>query len=371
MKKIACVHLFNDYSGSPLVFSTAIEGLQSRGYDCEIYTGAGRDGFLSNLPVSYQYFDYPWMSNRYLRLLVFVWSQWQLFWRLRARKADTEMIYVNTLLPFGAALAGWWMGKRVVYHLHEVSVKPLLLKRFLRWVAQCTASKTIFVSEYLAKEERLPGVEYTVVHNALSEKFKNASSRKTGRNGQIAEFRILMLCSLKGYKGVDVFVRLAEELPAYTFELVLNAEAEEIAEYFAETTLPRNLHCHARQSNVHPFYHAAQLLLNLSHPEQWVETFGMTLLEAMHYGLPCIAPPVGGPAEIITHQQEGFLIDQRQLETLVAAIDRLATQPELYQQMAQAARQRAADFSNHELINGVEAVLQSLFPMTKKEQVSY
>ncbi len=370
MKKIACVHLLNDYSGSPLIFSTVVEGLAGQGYDCEMYTSADREGFLSNLPVTYRHFSYPWVGNRYWRLVLFLWSQWQLFWLLRSRRRELGMIYINTLLPFGAALAAWWMDKPVVYHLHEVSVRPRLLKRFLRWVARLTASKVIFVSHYLAEEEALVGVADAVVPNALSEKFKAAAQVVEVAPGETEALRVLMLCSLKAYKGVDVFVDLARQLPEHTFELVLNAEAPEIAEYFAEHTLPRNLHCHARQSNVHPFYRSAHLLLNLSHPEQWIETFGMTLLEGMHYGLPCIAPPVGGPAEIVSDGREGFLIDQRHLTALVTAINHLAQHPQEYRIMAQTAQRRAADFSNAELLKGVETVLLSVYPMTKKRQVS-
>ena len=47
--KIICVHLLNDFSGSPLVFSNVINGFRSHGIECDLHTCGGREGFLSDL----------------------------------------------------------------------------------------------------------------------------------------------------------------------------------------------------------------------------------------------------------------------------------------------------------------------------------
>ncbi len=359
MKRIFCVHLFNDYSGSPLVFSTVIKGLQKKEYECSIFTCSGQEGFLSGMSIPYHYFSYRWLPNRFLRLFMYVYSQWSLFLKVKAKAEQADIIYINTLLPFGAALAGWKTNTRVVYHIHEVSIKPALLKRFLKWVATKTASEVIFVSQYLAGEEALIGVPFKVVPNALSEKFVAAVKQSEKEVERSAIFKVLMLCSLRAYKGVDVFVAIAKDLPELDFDLVLNASEEEIARYFSASQIPANLNLFPKQKNVHPFYQKADLVLNLSHPEQWKETFGMTLLEAMYYGLPCIAPPVGGPAEIIRDGEEGFLIDQREKNKIVTAIRRLSVDKVMYQEMSQKAQKKALCFSEQQLIVDVDSVLNA------------
>ncbi len=357
MKRIFCIHLFNDYSGSPLVFSTVIKGLQKKEYECSIFTCSGQEGFLSGMSIPYHYFYYRWLPNRFLRLGMFVYSQWSLFVKVKAEAENADIIYINTLLPFGAALAGWKTNTRVIYHIHEVSIKPAILKRFLKWVAAKTASEVIFVSQYLAGEEALPGVPFKVVPNALSGKFVAAVNRPVEQEERSAIFKILMLCSLRAYKGVDVFVAIAKDLPELDFDLVLNATEEEIERYFASSKMPANLQLYPKQKNVHPFYQKADLVLNLSHPEQWKETFGMTLLEAMYYGLPCIAPPVGGPAEIIKDGEEGFLIDQRDKNKIITAIRRLSVDKEMYEEMSIKAQKKAHSFSEQQLIFDVDTVL--------------
>ena len=45
---------------------------------------------------------------------------------------------------------------------------------------------------------------------------------------------VLMICSLKTYKGVNDFVDLAERMSHINFDLVLNATSESISDFFKE-----------------------------------------------------------------------------------------------------------------------------------------
>ena len=345
MKKIVCAHLFNDYSGSPLVLSTAIKGFEKNGLEVEVITSSANDGFLSGLPVKYRNNGYKFLNNKVLRLFAFLICQVRMFFQTLTYRNEDVVIYVNTLLPFGVAMAGKLTGKKVIYHIHETSVKPAFLKNFLKWIAAKTASEAIYVSEFLRETEPLEGVSSRVIYNALSKEFVQTANAFQVKNNGEKEFVVLMLCSLKDYKGVREFVALAEALPNISFEIVLNATTEAIDLFFDNNALPKNLIVFPQQSDVHQFYQRAALVLNLSHPEQWVETFGMTLLEGMQYGIPSIVPPVGGPAEIVQSGVNGYQIDQRQIEKVVSQIREIATNPILYKKLSQNAARIAKDFS--------------------------
>ncbi len=344
MKKIVCTHLYNDFSGSPLVLSTVIKGFLEKGYEVDVLTSTQQEGFLSNLNV--RSFDnrYAFVEQKWIRVFLFFWTQFYCFLKMFQYRKQDVAVYVNTLLPFGVALAAKLMNKKVIYHIHETSVKPAFLKAFLKWVASKTASQIIYVSDYLQQQEPIENVPSTVVHNALSDDFiKTAQSYKKEKNKEA--FTVLMLCSLKAYKGVDEFIKIAKLLPQLNFDLVLNAEEMAIDSYFNNQSLPENLTIFPKQSNVHPFYQKADVVVNLSHPEQWVETFGMTLLEGMEYGIPAISPPVGGCTEFVHHAYNGFQVDQREMGTLKKYLEQLASDYKLYQLFAQNARTTACNYS--------------------------
>ena len=59
-----------------------------------------------------------------------------------------------------------------------------------------------------------------------------------------------------------------------------------------------NIKILSRQTDVSTFYNKASVVLNLSDKRQFVETFGLTALEAMSAVLPVIVPTEGGIAEM-------------------------------------------------------------------------
>jgi len=358
-KHVTFIHLLNDYSGSPLVLSNVVRGIRGKGYQCKVITSGNAEGFLSDIEgVDYSFFSYRFNPNKWIRLVFFFWTQVILFFKILNARKQSSIIYINTLLPFGAALAASLTGQKVIYHIHETSLRPLILKRFLKWIAQLTSTYSIYVSDHLRSTEQLENVKGETIHNALSDLFKNtAATYKSKIDRKNEPFTVLMLCSLKVYKGVDQFVALSKMLPQIQFNMVINSNQLAIDQFFESFKLPSNLQIFSSQKNVHPFYQKSHLVLNLSHPEQWVETFGMTILEGMHYGLPCIAPPVGGPTEIIENKVNGFLIDQRNLDDIAKVITRFSNDEQWYQGFSERALYRSSEFNFESKIHQINQIL--------------
>jgi len=257
------------------------------------------------------------------------------------------VVYVNTLLPFGAALYGALTRRRVLYHVHEIGLRPAILQRALVRIARFTSSKNIFVSDTQATALTMPGVPWVRVHNALDEAFRDAAL-SSEYDPWSTDFVVLMVASLRDYKGVPEMIQLASSLVDHAeirFELLLNDDQESIDRYFATRQRPVNLAVYPRTLDTPQFYGRASLVLNLSRVDQWVETFGMTILEAMAFGVPVIVPPVGGPAELVRDGTEGFQVDSRDGERLRERVLELATHRDVLARMSAAARARAADFS--------------------------
>jgi glycosyltransferase involved in cell wall biosynthesis len=70
----------------------------------------------------------------------------------------------------------------------------------------------------------------------------------------------------------------------------------------------------------------------------YAEGMPMALLEAMSWGLPVIATPVGGIPQVVTSEMNGLLVDPGDVAALAAALGRLLENPALRQRLGDAAR---------------------------------
>lgn len=341
--RIIATHLLNDFSGSPKVLMQLLNSFTKNNIETHLFTSNAREGFLSNnIDVHNHYFWYQFSENKWMRLFYYVFSQIHLFFKLAFFLKKSDVVYINTVLPFGAALIAKLKGCKIIYHIHETSMKPKILKQFLFKIAEITADEVVYVSNFLANQEPLH-VKKSVLYNVLEKSFVEAANQKN-KNKKIEKI-VLMICSLKKYKGVDEFVALAKMNNEFTFKLVVNASQNEIDDYFKNEKLPSNFMVFSTQKNTHPFYEEANVLLNLSDVDLWIETFGLTILEGMAYGLPCIVPPVGGVVELVENGINGYLTHSKELEKISEQLQTLFFDAEVYQSMRKSALEKSTFFS--------------------------
>jgi glycosyltransferase involved in cell wall biosynthesis len=361
-KKIAFVHLFNDRSGSPKVLSQVISALREKGHGTEVITSESAEGFLNGVADKQRKLFYRRCENKLLTLLFYLISQIHLFYICIRFCRRNEIFYINTLMPFGAAVAAKLLGKKVVFHIHETSIRPRLLKSFLRLIVRLTATRIIFVSEFLCKQESFNNTRQVVIYNAIDNDFLEEGKEPLDK-AVMSDFRVLMLSSLKRYKGVFEFLKIAQlcvDNKKLQFMLVLNADEDEIAPYLSDALVPENVIIYPRQTDVRKFYKDSDLLLNLSRPNEWLETFGLTIIEAMAYGLPCIVPPEGGPADIVTDGIDGYLVSSYDVYRVAEKIQSLSIRDGNYHFMSRNARLRATQFNMDKFQSAICGVIEGL-----------
>lgn len=234
---------------------------------------------------------------------------------------NVDTIYVNTIVPYSAVLAGLLLQKKIIYHIHEKFLNTTMNCRIMEYVFNHAVSHRIFVSEYTKKQyAENPKCTHEIKYNKLPESFLAKVIFRPINERQ--RNRVLMIASLTLSKGIDVFVEVAKRLPTINFSLVLSASQTEIDYFFSEIDVPFNCVIFPSQSDIHPFLHNTDLLLSLTNPRVAVETFGMTILEAMPYGVPAIVPNVGGPIELVIDTYNGYCVDVTDANNVSSAISK-------------------------------------------------
>ena len=173
-----------------------------------------------------------------------------------------------------------------------------------------------------------------------------------------------MLSSLKDYKGTKEFIELSQRLPQYRFIIVINDRQENIDAYLQENRLPvasqRNLKVFPRQNDVTGFYGQSSIVLNLSDKNRFIETFGLTALEAMRAGLPVIVPTVGGIAEMVDDGVNGYKIDVQNRDLIAQRIEEMLSMEDLYIRMAENALLHAHRYDTEEMLSQIRYVMEGV-----------
>lgn len=338
-----------------------LEGMLRQGVTVELVTSRG--GVLDELAeypgIKLHYYPYNFSKNGFVTMFRYILVQlYTFFFAFRWLFKKDVTFYVNTLLPAGPALAGKLTGKKVVYHYHENAFVKGSFYKVLAWIMQRLADRIICVSAYQASFlGRKDSV--VVVPNALPNEF--VERLKPNPDAAFERKTVLMLSSLKEYKGTREFISLAESLPQYKFVLVINDTQENIDNYLKINNIAigeGNLVIFSRQCDVACFYNSSSLLICLTNPDFAVETFGLTALEAMSAGLPVIVPTVGGIAEMVEDGVNGYKIDVAHLKQIECCIDNLLRDKKEYYALAERALKFSKGYSEDVVVEQIMSVLK-------------
>ncbi len=363
MKHIVCFHLLNDYSGSPKVLNMVLKGLLEKHYKVDLITSQ-KGGVLDKLSgckyIKRYSYSYTFSNNSVVAILRYLYVQTYTFlFSIRYLFQKNTIFLLNTLMPVGPALAGKMMGKKVIYYYHENAFVKGLFYKILAFMMQCLADKVICVSEYqhsfLKRKKHV-----IVIPNSLSVDFEKRCKKNRVLDKDYKT--ILMLSSLKLYKGTLEFIQLAQRLPQYHFVLVINDTKENVDFFCLKYNILccNNLEIWDRQSDVIPFYNKASIVLNLSNKKEVVETFGLTVLEAMTAGVPVIVPTEGGISELVEDGVNGYKIDVQDLDKIEQTIIHILSDKQLYHSLSENALTRSKDYDYNSMINRIDQLLRSI-----------
>ncbi len=351
--RIYANHYQNDFTSTTKVFSQLIEGWEKAGKEVIVVTGGGKEsGWLSDIDgVAYINIGRNFEGGKFKQLLKFFVRQLISLLKLLINVKSNDIVYINTLSPFGAALAGKIKGAKVIYHIQESNNKPLMLRRFLFTMMSRTADEVIYSSNYLAIHEKIENKGIHVLYNALDNKL--IEKAKFSRLDKKQSKNVLMVTSLDIKKDIAEYLELARRHEGeYDFKLVLVNEARTVNTYFANKNLPENLKIVVAGKDIAKCYDWADIVLGLSTPTCWVETFGIYIVEGMAFGLPVIIPESEFIMDIVEENENGFLVESSDLDGISKKLALLFEDKNEYNRMSEAAMNHVAYYNDDKLFIG-------------------
>ncbi|MFF2752706.1 N-acetyl-alpha-D-glucosaminyl L-malate synthase BshA [Psychrobacillus sp. NPDC058041] len=157
-----------------------------------------------------------------------------------------------------------------------------------------------------------PRKEIETIYNFVDE--QEYSQKEVGNLKELLGIRsdekvIIHVSNFRKVKHVPDVVKsfelIREEIPAKLLLVGDGPEKHPVMEYVKGRPIEKDVLFLGKQDNLSELYSISDLMLLLSQKE----SFGLVLLEAMACEVPCIGTNVGGIPEVITHGENGFLVE--------------------------------------------------------------
>ncbi|MBE9030422.1 glycosyltransferase family 4 protein [filamentous cyanobacterium LEGE 11480] len=307
----------------------------------------------------------------YRRLVVFWRGLWQFLLALIGQPVNVVHVHVSERGSVLRAIVLVWLAqlfrKPVIMHTHgcEFHVFFEALPRLIRWFVALTLRRCAVLialsdswRQYYIERCRLDPNRVVVLLNPV--KVPSVLPRRP----QAAKLQLIFLGRVGHRKGAFDVIKAVAQLPIalqqrLQLRLAGDGEVAQAADLIEQYQLQ---HCIELLGWIDAdmrdqLLSQSDIFLLPSHNEG----LPVAMLEAMAWGLPVIVTPVGGIPEMVTQQQQGFLVEPGDVDAIAAALHTLLTDEAQRLQMGQAARAKVEPLD----VKQYHRVLQELYGMAR------
>lgn len=241
-----------------------------------------------------------------------------------------------------------WVRAWVQKHVLKISDKVIFVSR---------AGKKSYMDYFELDDEKC-----SVVYNGI----KNVNSYHIPKNIIINEnyqYRIVFIGRLEEIKGVHLLIEAIAELKK-KYKIILEivgtgSEQKKLEKMSRDLKVSDIVRFEGMQRDIGKYLKDADIFV---YPSICEEVFGISIVEAMSYGVPCVANQVGGIPEIIEDKKNGKLSRDK---TAMDIADAVAWLIEKYRQddvdrIVQNCYETAAYFSIDKTVQGLEKCYSDL-----------
>ena len=222
------------------------------------------------------------------------------------------------------------------------------------------SDRVVFVSKAGEKSYRdyfdIPDAKSRVVYNGVvpQTEFRKTKQMIIDENHT---FKIVFIGRLEEIKGVHLLIEAMQELrKKYFVELEIvgyGTEEENLESLCKKLGVNDIVHFAGMQREIGKYLKTADIFV---YPSICEEVFGISLVEAMSYGVPCVANEVGGIPEIIANHENGVLTKEKTGLAVAEAIESLiqSYRDGKADEMAEKCYETAQYFSIDHTVEGLE-----------------
>jgi glycosyltransferase involved in cell wall biosynthesis len=254
------------------------------------------------------------------------------------------------------SLVGLLTGKPVIATFHgavDIGDKERFLGLKFGLINQ-GASKIIAVSDSLRDEivikTPLKKLKTDVIHNGIDttafERHKSDELKQQFGWGQ-NDIIVGSLGNVRAAKGYDVLLRAAARLvqSENRFRFVIAGQGKSNALYKRLLKLSEDLELRDRVEFLGFVDDPAWFLSNLDLYllPSISEGFSISTIQAMASGVPVIVTRSGGPEEIVTHQENGWIVDKGNPAAIVDALELLGAHPDICANLSIKGKEKAVN----------------------------
>ncbi len=257
------------------------------------------------------------------------WSQMRQVKRLiRQRGIDTVVLNGGSTIFMAPCLARRGVHIVVYRHTTNRNVNPWWKRAVyiaLLHMSYTFARRVIHVSNHSLGEQKLFRSRSRTIHNGVRDTYHSPETRAEG------PLRVLFLGRVDRSKGLKETVEAVRRFSAQ--QATLDVVGTGLMDAWLAGQCNDQIRAHGFQTEVDRYYSHADLYILLSH----FENCPFTVIDAMKWGLPIVASPVGGIPELVREHENGFLV--RGVNEAAEAINKLIADPNLRKRLGERSRE--------------------------------
>ena len=350
-------------SGMEVYTIELIRGLRAKGHSVFLATGKAGAGYIADPAAVTVDLELPFHSPNPLTNL-------QTYRRLRQVVIDRHIDIVHaqhrTAAYFAQAL---WRKQRVPYVVtvhdpwHATPLKKWHGGLFLRWIAVSEFLRQLLIRQFDVPPERVRtirnGVDPARFANVSREQAAALRAEYKIAPGEIVLSQVSRISRPKGHS--DLIEALALLPRTLNYRCLIFGEGPELPrlkQLVRRRGLENKVLFCGFRTDIPVVFAATDVMLL---PSRSGEGLPLTVIEAMLSNVAVIAARTAGVPEIITHEQDGLLIDAGDIQALAGYIERLITDADLRLRLAEAGRQTARErFLLSRVIDETEAYYREI-----------